>query len=356
VAFLLTLFNVRLGWWFPNPLQPGIKAPSPSFSLRYLVKELFGGADDKSNYLMISDGGHFENLAAYELVRRKCRVIIVSDAECDPDLQFEGLGALIRMCEVDLKAKITIDVNALRPHAGSNWSDRCCAVGTIQYNNEDGTRETGFLIYLKAAMTGHEDTEILQYKASHPAFPHESTADQFYGEDQFESYRRLGRTVATRAFKSATDKQDIVTMAQTLYAIWSPTLAHLGRFTQHSGRLMDLWAQLGSSQKLQVLDQEYEKSLADRWPDDQSADSFRPVFYVCSQMIQLMENVYLDLVLEDTWEHTDNEGWRNLFTQWAKSPAIRRTWEMSASTFGRRFQYFCHRKFGFPIPDSSRDS
>ena len=87
VAFLLTVFNVRLGWWFPNPRTSAIEFPSPHFSLRYLFKELFGGADDKSKFLMVSDGGHFENLAAYELVRRRCRVIIISDAECDPELR-----------------------------------------------------------------------------------------------------------------------------------------------------------------------------------------------------------------------------------------------------------------------------
>jgi len=62
VSFLLTVFNVRLGWWFPNPQASAIEYPSPHFSLRYLFKELFGGADDKSRFLMISDGGHFENL------------------------------------------------------------------------------------------------------------------------------------------------------------------------------------------------------------------------------------------------------------------------------------------------------
>ncbi len=118
VAFLLTLFNVRLGWWFPNPIKTGISNPSPWFSLRYLITELFGEADDKSKYLAISDGGHFENMAAYELVKRQCRLIIISDAECDENLTFEGLGTLIRMCEVDFNFKIvTTDVSAIRKTA-----------------------------------------------------------------------------------------------------------------------------------------------------------------------------------------------------------------------------------------------
>ena len=94
VAFLMTLFNVRLGWWFPNPGDAGTGFSSPRFSLGCLIAELFGGAADKSKFVMVSDGGHFENLAAYELVRRRCRVIIISDAECDPKLNFDGLGTL----------------------------------------------------------------------------------------------------------------------------------------------------------------------------------------------------------------------------------------------------------------------
>ena len=201
VSFLLTVFNVRLGWWFPNPKESAIEFPSPHFSLRYLFKELFGGADDKSKFLMISDGGHFENLAAYELVRRRCRVIIISDAECDPDLKFEGLGTLMRMCEVDFGVRIVLDVEAIRNGTGSVWSTNRYAVGRIVYGPGE---PDGILLYLKASMTGREDTAILQYKSSHQTFPHETTGDQFYGEDQFESYRSLGREVAMAAFATTT--------------------------------------------------------------------------------------------------------------------------------------------------------
>lgn len=217
VAFLLTVFNVRLGWWFPNPRHSGITSPSPWFSLRFLVKELFGGADDKSTYLMISDGGHFENLAAYELIRRRCRVIVISDAECDPDMKFEGLGSLIRMCEVDFGARITLDVSGIRPNPDTNWSGVRCAVGEIDYG--EGI-PAGILIYLKASMTGHEDSAVRQYKASHPDFPHESTGDQFYGEDQFESYRRLGREIAGSMFASVDSNQDFVAVASDLLRKW----------------------------------------------------------------------------------------------------------------------------------------
>ena len=70
---------------------------------------------------------------------------------------------------------------------------------------------------------------------------------------------------------------------------------------------------------------------------------------MCSEMIQLMENVYLDLHLEETWEHTDNEGWRAMFKTWAKSPTIRKTWGMTSNTYGLRFRYFCQRRLDLPL-------
>jgi hypothetical protein len=217
-AFLLTLFNVRLGWWFPNPATAGTGFLSPHFSLSYLVAELFGGASDKSPFVMVSDGGHFENLAAYELVRRKCGAIVISDAECDESYTFGGLGTLIRMCEVDFGCRITINVDDIRPRRTRGElgkSNRRWALGRIEYGN--GVPD-GVLIYLKASMTGHEDTSVLQYKSSHPLFPHETTGDQFYGEDQFESYRRLGHEIGEEIFAPVTGAPDLYSAAATLLA------------------------------------------------------------------------------------------------------------------------------------------
>lgn len=104
------------------------------------------------------------------------------------------------MCDVDFGVRIVLDVGSIRVGADGPWSKNRFAVGRIIY----GPGEEGRLIYLKASMTGAEDTAVLQYKASHPAFPHEATGDQFYGEDQFESYRSLGREVTLAAFEEAT--------------------------------------------------------------------------------------------------------------------------------------------------------
>jgi hypothetical protein len=349
VAFLLTVFNVRLGWWFPNPSATASARPSPRFNLPYMFAELFGLATDKSKFLMISDGGHFENLAVYELVKRRCRVIIVSDAECDPGLTFEGLGTLIRVCEVDFGAKIRIDVGSLRVSEGSAWSTSRCAAGRIEYS--DGT--LGVLIYLKASMTGHEDTAIRQYKASHPSFPHESTGDQFYREDQFESYRNLGYDIAYQAFAAVSEGKDrklnVVERATKLLDVCSAGLEHVTRFTDQTTRLMELWKRIGGNASFVGLDASLIGASAEALPPDA-----REEFYLCCEMIQLMENAYLDLSLDDTWDHVDNRGWQVMFKMWAACEPIRRTWKLTSTIFGVRFQYFCNRRLNLPLAASQR--
>ncbi|MBI3230989.1 MAG: patatin-like phospholipase family protein, partial [Burkholderiales bacterium] len=102
MSFLLTLFNLRLGQWCPNPRQAKWQSSGPSVGLFCMMRELFGLADANSNYVYLSDGGHFENLGVYELVRRRCRLIVVVDASADGEMEFEDLGNMIRKCYTDM--------------------------------------------------------------------------------------------------------------------------------------------------------------------------------------------------------------------------------------------------------------
>jgi hypothetical protein len=341
VAFLLTVFNLRLGWWFPRPDTAEARRATPLFNLPYVFNELFGGATYRSRFLMVSDGGHFENLAGYELIKRGCRLVIISDAECDPRLAFEGLGTLIRMCEVDFGVIIDIDVDALRPRDGSPWSTQRAAVGEIIYP----TGPRGRLIYLKAAMTGHEITPVLQYKTSHPAFPHETTGDQFYSEDQFESYRRLGLDVAEKAFEvgliacPVCGPDSMVKLGDVLAKTLAPSLVHADSFTAHAEQLIDLWDKIRADPTLQPLDRGLVKGGLPAGPPSLA----RAEFYACVEMLQLMENVYIDLRLENTWDHADNRGWRELFTRWAAMAQLKATWKATYGLFGERFRFFVRR-------------
>jgi hypothetical protein len=73
-------------------------------------------------------------------------------------------------------------------------------VGRIDY--PDGT-PSSTLIYLKSSLTDAVPADAQGYAQANPTFPHQTTADQFFDEAQFESYRRLGHHVAGVAFADA---------------------------------------------------------------------------------------------------------------------------------------------------------
>jgi hypothetical protein len=203
LAFLLTVFNVRLGWWMGNPRHDVTwRRSGPSNGLGYFVTELFGTADDRRKHVYLSDGSHFENLGIYELVRRRCSVIIACDAEEDPHFKFEGLGDAIRKCFIDFGVRIKIDLKALRPDR-ENLTPVHWVTGDIHYPDDS----IGRLIYIKTSMTGDEPADIRAYRAQHDCFPHQSTAEQFFGEAQFESYHRLGLHIGKEVFNGWRDEQ-----------------------------------------------------------------------------------------------------------------------------------------------------
>lgn len=202
VAFLLTVFNVRLGQWMGNPRHPRTsQRATPILGLWWLVNELLGGTNDQADYVYLSDGGHFDNMGLYELVKRRCGLIILCDAEADSDYTFSGLGGAISKCRIDLGIDIDLDTSNIAPKSPTDPSGLHCAVGTIHYENADVDARTGTIIYFKASLTGDEPGDVENYKKDHPTFPHESTADQWFAESQFESYRELGYHAVTSSIK-----------------------------------------------------------------------------------------------------------------------------------------------------------
>lgn len=198
-GFLMTAFNARLGQWLANPSSNAIDNRfGPRFGIGRLLMELFGLTDDESPYVYLSDGGQFENLGIYELVRRRVKYIIACDASADPNLDFSDLGNAIRKCRSDFGAEIDIRVENISRDPVTKFSRAHGAVGKIRYC--DG--EEGVFVYLKASLTETDPTDVLEYHAEHTEFPHQSTADQWFDESQFESYRKLGYHIAKKAFNA----------------------------------------------------------------------------------------------------------------------------------------------------------
>ena len=202
LAFMLTVLNVRLGAWLGNPGLPGrdtYKDAHPRSTLEPLQRELTGSTNDQSPLVYLSDGGHFENLAIYEMVLRRCRYIVASDAGCDPKFTFEDLGNAIRKIRMDLGVPIDIEQMFMFPRTpGSAFREgRYVATAKIRYSAIDENAVDGTLVYVKPSLYSEDyfPKDVYNYAQSSEDFPHESTADQFFSESQFESYRALGRHV-----------------------------------------------------------------------------------------------------------------------------------------------------------------
>jgi hypothetical protein len=207
MAFLLTVFNVRLGWWLGNPRHKRTwYRMGPQVGVFALLSELFGHTDEESRYVYLSDGGHFDNLGLYELIRRRCRLIVATDAGADPDYSFADLGNSIRKCCTDFGVEIDVDPGPIRRDMETGASVWHCAVGTIHYDAVDPGAPPGTLIYFKASMTGDEPADAQSYRSAHDLYPHEPTSDQFFSESQFESYRKLGEHVAMKVLGAAGDE------------------------------------------------------------------------------------------------------------------------------------------------------
>ncbi|HEY2664569.1 MAG TPA: hypothetical protein VGI47_09535 [Candidatus Binataceae bacterium] len=255
VSILAGLFNIRLGyWWDSGTIDQSQrklrKILTRTFPVQtFLFKELiadFNGPEGR--YWYLSDGGHFENLGAYELIRRRVKLSVVIDSGADADYTFEDLGNLVRKARLDFGAEIRfmseqeldqwLPTGTVRRQFGSleqlrrgTWKQepvdspdlapgikpekrlsiepvdevkeslRHAAFAAIRYEGtkSDATPDS-FLIYIKPTLIGDESADVRRYHSEHPSFPHESTLEQFFGEDQWESYRKLGEHIGMKIF------------------------------------------------------------------------------------------------------------------------------------------------------------
>lgn len=221
VSFLMWFFNVRLGYWIRNPgadwLGKFVAFGPPNFWFPGLWQGLLGRRlRESAAFVELTDGGHFDNTALYELLRRRVRVIVLSEAGADPEFKMEDIANAIERSRVDFGIHIRFDVpgfeiGKIRPAAVGGFAERGFAIATIYYpdlsaTNDPGapkasSQRKGYLLYMQATKIGAvaERVDIDAYARSHDAFPNESTADQFFDEDQLEAYRELGMEVAEQA-------------------------------------------------------------------------------------------------------------------------------------------------------------
>jgi hypothetical protein len=263
LSLLAGIFDIRLGYWWNSGVDPVDRgAQCPQGAVRrffrwltrvfpvqmYLLDEFtarFYGTARKQWYL--TDGGHFENMGGYELIRRRVDLMVICDGEQDAEFTFQGLADFVRKARTDFSAEIEFFTHeeldnyvdpSVRRHFGTleqmrrgEWTrepvrdpatgierlsvdaedERLslahAALAWVRYRDEsppETPQPPSVLLYIKASLTGDEPEDLLNYHKCCPDFPHQTTANQFFDEAQWESYRRLGEHIGTKLF--ATDQ------------------------------------------------------------------------------------------------------------------------------------------------------
>lgn len=257
MSLLMGAANVRLGTWWESGLhhgQPGSMSSSNPFTwlrhllgavfrtqtyLSYELRARFLGTQRHWQYL--SDGGHFENTGLYELLRRERRVrqIVCCDAGADPAYRFDDLANLIRLARIDLRVEITVQTEfsgvlagvfgaprdfapraqpARAPAPVSSDSGPAEAPSTtpcalllwarhFEHEDKPGTQ----IVVIKPRVTRDVPVDVCQYADRQPQFPQQTTADQFFDEAQWESYRALGYHLGSKVFtREVMDALDVL--------------------------------------------------------------------------------------------------------------------------------------------------
>lgn len=200
LRMLMTLTNIRLGYWLRHPARGRLPSWLRGAGPWYLFKEMFGLMSERARYLNLSDGGHIENLAVYELLRRRLKFIVCVDGGQGGSADGSDLVRLQRYARIDLGVRLEFDLEDLQPGSDGFCRRHAVLVRVVYPGLADPpaggpdfrSEEAGWMLYIKLAMTGAEPPYVREYRREHPDFPHQTTGDQLFDEAQFDSYRALG--------------------------------------------------------------------------------------------------------------------------------------------------------------------
>ena len=148
-------------------------------------------------------------------------------------------------------------ISAAAPAASANGTVRSAPSATTA---RIPTKRQGTLLYIKSSLTGDEPADVLRYASLHPAFPHESTSDQFFDESQFESYRALGYHIGCNVLSAAAERDEMATktvveLFTDLRQQWTLSApAPQDAVRKYSSALSDIWTTVRTTPELAFLD------------------------------------------------------------------------------------------------------
>jgi len=368
VTFLMTTFNLRLGLWLPHPTRARKRWFERLCVGLPFYKELLGRSRVHGPNVLLSDGGHFENLALYELVRRHCRFILVSDCGMDSSTAFDDFANAVRRVRDDFGVEIRIDLSPLRSEQDKP-ARQLVVAGDIEYPDGD----TGVLLLIKPSLLGNEPADITQYKARNAAFPHESTGDQFYDEAQWEAYRRLGEHAALAAFRPVTGEKDASEPLATaqLFARaryqWLPVpegyKERFARLVERATSLDMMLKDQGARKLFREIYKEINELDLHAKAEPATGESSRQseglsgppspqeladALHMIRCALLFMEEVFLTEELANYYNHPAYMGLMNYFARWAYAPLLRTWWPLLKTLHSPRFTHFLEERFSLP--------
>ncbi len=353
-AFLLSSLNLRLGCWVRHPNHPpkwqgSESSPSQTVSPGFLgvfgfpgslfFRELF--SDTKvagRRYIHLSDGGHFENLGLYELVRRHCQYIIVTEAGTDPEAASADLADTLWRIQADFDIKIEIDVSGFTPDKNGE-TDKHIAVGSIHYSDDS----EGVLIYLRTGITGDEPVEVERYRKANPAFPYESTADQFFDPEQWDAYRALGQHIGEEAFNFLSKRDareghaDALGETMPISRIFQDTRWTWTKVPPSIQQKMDAINERQDQFLKEFMESAPERLLHQVYPgiaklelkdsSEQSPPRCLDKEYKWARRVAaFIQHVWSELNLEKYADYPEMNPWKNLIDRWSRTDVVRITW------------------------------
>lgn len=182
------------------------RAMQPTFGL--LWAEAIGHLSYRSTWMNVSDGGHYDNLALVEALRRGARHIVVLDASGDRANSWFTLGGAIALARADEGVEIQLDPTEMT-RGGRKLAPgqvvRPWGHGTFtRPDGQSGLPRQGEIWVCKLGWWAGAPWDVLAYARGHPTYPCDPTLEQLYDAAEFEAYHKLGQATVLGAVNHCT--------------------------------------------------------------------------------------------------------------------------------------------------------
>ncbi len=220
----------------------------------------------------------------------------------------------------------------------------------------------GTLLYIKPSLSGDEPSDVRNYVIDHATFPHESTANQFFSESQFESYRELGEHIAHNVFGDVASDAGAESSPAMLFSRlrrrWAQAPPNLDKdFLESMKPFVKIHQALRTDPKLASLSHELYRKRGQPAGDGPGPATCPPPgddrahVHAIIEMLRAMENAWIAVNLDVYSDQPLNRGWMNVFRRWISSGIFQTHWPEVRGEFSDGFVRFCESELNLTVKE-----